>query len=187
MTTYRIDADRQSRTFRDEMTRLEAAGLSPEPKRRAMDWLLECARQAERIPGGFVKKIVWDAEGGYPEHAWGYPQYSPRPYRPGYGCDGTTDGNIHLIAAIVCERLGIDYAAAYAEAYSHDSTLAGTREWLNDLRRDPEVAAETLVPEGTSNAVVAGMLHDLREINHHNLAGLLEDILEAKRETRRAR
>ena len=100
---------------------------------------------AHRLPNGYIKKIIWDEEGGYPEHAWGYVQYSPRPFRQGYGCDGTTDENIHLIAAVFCERLGLDYTEIYKEAYPDSSD--GIEQSMANLMDDKEIHEETTIPE----------------------------------------
>lgn len=85
------------------------------------------SKDAQRVPtdvrdraireGKQILHIVWDKAGGYPEHAWGFQQWSVRPFVLGYGCDGTTDGNIHYIALQLCEQLGLDYIELYEQAY----------------------------------------------------------------------
>lgn len=113
-------------------------------------------------------RIVWNSEGGYPEHAWGFEQWSVRPYRLGYGCDGTTDENIHLIAWRVCDKLGIDYPALYLEAYGDN---------LLDFDRWDTIALETEMPTMTT-FTLRGILHDLNEINCRTVRDLLQDELE---------
>ena len=115
-------------------------------------------------------QITWDKEGGYLEHAWGFEQWSVRPYRLGYGCDGTTDENIHFIAWKVCEIVGIDYPALYWEAYQEN--LLDFGEW-------DRVAQETEIPDLENlTLTMRGILHDLNEINCRSVRDLLEDILE---------
>lgn len=140
----------------------------------------EKATVARLLPGGWVQKIVWCKELGCPPHAYGYTQYTARPYRPGYGCDGTTDANVHLIAMTVCQRLGIDYAAAYEEAYSDNDRDIGTAlEWLASLPDDDALQAETLAPADAAHDTLVLMLSDLYQINNRALVSVLEDKLAA--------
>ena len=130
---------------------------------------------ARRLPNGYIKKIIWDEEGGYPEHAWGYVQYSPRPFRQGYGCDGTTDENIHMIAAVFCERLGLDYIAIYKEAYPDSSD--GIERGMANLLNDEESRQETIIPESIGIDELRLMLSDLYQINNRSLVEVLEERL----------
>lgn len=119
-----------------------------------------------------ILHIVWDADGGYPEHSWGYEQWSLRPYVQGYGCDGTTDENVHLIAWRMCEQVGLDYFALYEEAYS-DHEKPGecwlrTYFWTRTIR-------ETIIPQEVSERTLRGVLHDLNEINNRSIRAVLED------------
>lgn len=124
--------------------------------------------------GAFVKRIEWDEEGGYPEHAWGYVQFSPRPYKQGFGCDGTTDSNIHLISSIVCSSIGIDYVGAYKKAYSDFDDYS----WIEEITQDDEVRAETIIPTFSDKKsledVLYLMLSDLNQINNGSLVEVLE-------------
>jgi hypothetical protein len=83
-----------------------------------------------------IKKIVWDKEGGDPQHAWGYTQWSVCPFEQRDGCDGTADSNIHLIALRLCEALSLDYPALYEKAYEWRGEKPG-QSWLRgqSLRR----------------------------------------------------
>ncbi len=130
---------------------------------------------ARRLPNGYIKKIIWDEEGGYPEHACGYIQYSPRPFRQGYGCDGTTDENIHLIAAVFCERLGLDYIAIYKDAYTDSSD--GIEQSMANLMNDKEIREETIIPESIEIDELRLMLSDLYQINNRSLVEVLEERL----------
>jgi len=52
----------------------------------------------------WIKKIIWKL----PKHSKGYIELTIRPYYQGYGCDGTTDSNIHLLSYILL-LTGRDY------------------------------------------------------------------------------
>lgn len=116
-----------------------------------------------------IIKIVWDEADGYPQHAWGYVQWSVRPYEPWYGCDGTTDANIHLIALGICQQLGLDYASLYAEAYPD----IGPWTPPTDEQYWQEAHRQTIRPM-LSDLGLCSVIHDLHEINNHSLANLLE-------------
>jgi len=122
-------------------------------------------------------KIVWDDADGYPEHAWGYVQWSIRPYTQWYGCDGTTDENIHLIAKALCEALGLDYAALYEQAYNRPQDAPLGESWLRSMTAESwaRIEAETIIPE-LSEISLCGILDDLHEINNHSFANLLENV-----------
>lgn len=175
MAVFNIDPNGDS--YQRELSVIRQMGLSREATSRMRRWLTDCAVKARNIPGGFVKKIVWDKECGYPEHAWGYIQYTVRPYIQGYGCDGTTDENIHLIAATLCGRLGVNYAGTYIAAYLEDSTMTGTRTWVKKLLANGDVISETVIPECCSANVVRLALADLHQINNRSLVEVLEERL----------
>jgi len=119
-----------------------------------------------------MKQIVWDEAGGYPQHAWGYVQWSIRPYEQGYGCDGTTSANIHLIALRFCEALGLDYPALYEKAYEWQGEKPG-QSWLRHYDWAP-IEEETIVPE-VSEQALRDLLDDLGEINNHSVVAVLEE------------
>ena len=150
----------------DEDDQLSASG-----NLRMFTWAKSLAR---RLPNGYIKKITWDADGGYPEHAWGYVQYSPRPFRQGYGCDGTTDDNIHLIATVLCARLGLDYISLYKQAYPGDDDVEC---WITGLLANNEIHQETIIPEHTGCDELILMLSDLYQINNRSLVSVLEESL----------
>ena len=129
--------------------------------------------KASVIPNGYIKKIVWDEEGGYPAHAYGVIQYSIRPYQQGYGCDGTTDCNIHLIASVICGKLGVDYSDAYALAYENGNENG----CIEGLSRNMELQAETVIPEKFGGHEISLMLHDLYQINNRSLVEVIEEML----------
>jgi len=114
-----------------------------------------------------VKKIVWDEEGGYPEHAWGYTQYTIRPYVQGMGCDGTTTENILLLAKILCDRQGLDYLEVMNRAYPEEEGYS-----KHDTAWMPGFRHETIVPEEIDPHL---LIEDLHDINYHSFARELEE------------
>jgi hypothetical protein len=126
-----------------------------------------------------VLRIVWDKEDGYPEHAWGYVQWSVRPFKQMDGCDGTIDDSVHLIAYRLCSQLGLDYAALIDEAYAwRDKDDNG--DWVRETTEEQWQAIErnTIVPK-LSTQSLRRLLNDLTDINNHSLAALLHDTLKA--------
>jgi hypothetical protein len=95
--------------------------------------------------------------------------------RYSYGCDGTTDENIHLITAVFCDRLGLDYIAIYKEAYPDSSD--GIEQGMANLLNDVEIREETIIPESTGLDELKLMLSDLYQINNRSLVGVLEERL----------
>lgn len=127
-----------------------------------------------KATGKCLLKIIWDGADGYPEHAWGYVQWSVRPYTQWYGCDGTTDANIHFIAKTLCGRLGLVYADLYEQAYSRPQDEPLGQSWVRRFDWNG-TEAETVVPE-LSEITLCGVLHDLEEINNHSLVNLLSNV-----------
>ena len=119
-----------------------------------------------------ILHIVWDEEEGYHQDAWGFEQWSVRPYRVGQGCDGTIEENMHFIAHHLLSQLGIDYYAAYTEAYPDRSLVGWPRPeqlaWLHAETEFPALADDTLEL----------LLHDLYDTNHRTLEDLLRARLE---------
>lgn len=129
-------------------------------------WLRRCIRRAEAL-GGWVKEIrkrvVRD---GQLNRTW--VNYSPRPYVQGYGCDGTTDRCIHLVAFTLAQRLGLDYAALYTEVYGDVEEGVWWSEYLETAR------VETFVPGEIDPLLV---LDDMMDINNYRLARRLGEEL----------
>ncbi|WP_406625387.1 hypothetical protein [Acidovorax sp. SDU_ACID1] len=140
---------------------------------RDVEWLQWLQREAASLPGGYVKKIVWGEEDGYPEHAWGFVQWTVRPFVQGYGCDGTTDRNVHLVALTLCGMLGIDYQRCYRDAYA-DNDYA----WIDALPDDASLVEETRLPAEPSLDAIVLMLADLEQINNRSLVAVLAGVLE---------
>ncbi|HPA02578.1 MAG TPA: hypothetical protein PLK29_10225 [Chiayiivirga sp.] len=158
---------------RGEITARRRRGGQGSAVDRDVEWLQQLQRLAASLPGGYVKKIVWDREDGYPEHSWGFMQWTVRPFVQGYGCDGTTDRNVHLVALTLCGMLGIDYRRCYREAYA-DCDGA----WIEALLDDAGLAEETRLPAEPSLDAIVLMLSDLGQINNRSLVSVLAEALE---------
>lgn len=176
MAEFKMTSD----NMKAELAKIRCAGWPMETVKRQTEWLEQLEKGAEAIPNGYVKKIVWDQEGGYPEHAWGYTQWTVRPFVQGYGCDGSTDENIHLIAVHLCEKLGIDYADCYTRAYSDDGNYGSNANWVATLKAKDPLKAETLLPQAVTADALILMLSDLYQINNRSLVAVLEEELSAK-------
>ncbi len=92
-----------------------------------------------------------------------YYSSSLRPYIQGYGCDGTTDLNIHALANRLAEQHELDYPSLLKRAYPDEFSVSDDLQWLHD----EDVLAETVIPK-TVDADLA--LKDLQEINNYTLA-----------------
>jgi hypothetical protein len=113
----------------------------------------------------WIKKIVWKT----PLYSIGYVQWSPRPFMQGMGCDGTTDGCIHLLGKIYCEKLGHDYIDLYRAAHSSPDCDAS---WIKDLER---FSKETVIPKTIDPRL---LLEDLYQINNRSLCELLSKLFD---------
>lgn len=85
-----------------------------------------------------------------------------RPYAPGMGCDGTTTGNVHLIAQTLVERLGGNYQDIQSLVYPNEKPIP--RSVLKRFR------GGTYIPNHIVPEIV---VEDLHEINYHSLAEYL--------------
>ncbi len=133
----------------------------------APDWL----KARATAEGKQILKIVWDRAGGYSQHAWGYMQWSLRPFGGRYGCDGMTDANIHLIAIRLCGELGLDYFSLYEMAYPDRQGDCWLRRY--DFSREE---GETVFPELLQQSL-RNLLYNLGEINARSILAVLEDDL----------
>lgn len=119
-------------------------------------------------------KIVWDREGGYPEHAWGYIQWTVRPVWPGFGCDGTADAEHHARACQLLVRLGINADEVYSRAYADEG-----RNWLpSHSLQAVKPGEDYILPEGMPGMnEIRDMLYDLEQINNSSyLAGIVGEL-----------
>lgn len=114
------------------------------------------------ISDGWIKLIVnecIDIQTGNTRRFW---STSLRPYRQGYGCDGTTDINIHTIANELGKRNGIDYQIFINQTFSK-SIASAYYNWLNEGIALPE----TIIPEKID---IDMALKDLNEINNYTVS-----------------
>ena len=143
---------------------------NPRVKRAPSHTLAEAQKREAQ-----VLHIVWDKADGYPRHAWGFEQWSVRPYVQRQGCDGTTDENAHLIGLRFCEELGLPYADLYEQAYNRPCDDSPGQSWLRSMSEAAwaEIEAETIVPDLSAESLRAS-LDDLHDVNNHRFADLLE-------------
>lgn len=111
-------------------------------------------------------KITWDREDGYPEHAWGYIQWSVRPYRLGDGFDGTIDEYVHYLAKLFLESIGLNYFEIYDQAYAdHDGDTTNMRDLPRTYGND--VADQIDIPP-VNKENFGKLLDELTDINNHS-------------------
>lgn len=87
---------------------------------------------------------------------------------------------MHFVAIQVCQTLGIDYTAAYAEAYtdtSLDEAKLMVQAIITEQTRLNEVILPALPP---TREVVSLMLSDLYAINNRSLCEVLVERLATK-------
>lgn len=127
--------------------------------------------QKAQDKGKYIVKITWDKQGGYPEHSWGYVQWTVRPFMQTQGCDGTIDMNVHCIGIKFCQFLGLDYFKLYDNAYSwRDGDNA---DWLREYDLD-FTESQTIIPPMSAQSLKC-LLYDLNDINHRSLVAVLHD------------
>ena len=127
------------------------------------DWIERKIEQGERLQNPWIKLITREYTNTVTGKIRRHSSTSLRPYMQGYGCDGTTDLNIHALANRLAEQQGLDYPALLVRAYPDDFSLATDFQWLHD----EVVLAETIIPKDI-NADLA--LKDLEDINNYTLA-----------------
>lgn len=141
--------------------------LSPDNARRFIneqtEWLEQTLQRTHNHPEAWIKLMTLE----YTEIMTGKKRWSwtvsLRPYIQGYGCDGTTDLNIHAIANKLAEQYRIDYPTLLKQSYPTDYSGTDDFHWLNDKI----VLAETFIPPQIDADLA---LQDLQEINHYTLA-----------------
>ncbi len=113
--------------------------------------------------GSWVKLITTEHRNTATDESRRYWSTSLRPYVQGYGCDGTTDLNIHTIANRLAQMHGLSYRSLLSRAYPDDFSDSDDFSWLED----DVVIAETTIPEVIDPDVA---LSDLEQINNYTLA-----------------
>ena len=143
--------------------------LNFEDARRLIDrkddgeWIEGRIERGNTVPDPWIKLITREYKNTETGKISRYSSTSLRPYVQGYGCDGTTDLNIHAIANRLAEQHGLDYPTLLVQAYPDDFSPTDDFQWLHDK----EVLAETIIPEEIDGDVA---LRDLEEINNYTLA-----------------
>jgi hypothetical protein len=140
--------------------------LSFEDARRFIDddeWIEQKIEQGQTLLNPWIKLITHTYKNtitGKIRRCW---STSLRPYVQGYGCDGSTDLNIHVIANRLAEQQGFDYSSLLIRAYPIDFSTADDFSWL----KDEVVLAETIIPQEIDADLA---LRDLQDINNYTLA-----------------
>ncbi len=127
------------------------------------DWIEQKIEQGKTLQNPWIKLITYEYTNtitGKIRRSW---STSLRPYIQGYGCDGTTDLNIHALANRLAEQQGLDYPALMVRAYPDDFSVTDDFQWLHD----EDVLAETVIPKDVDADLV---LKDLQDINNYTLA-----------------
>lgn len=127
------------------------------------DWIERKIEQGKTLQNPWIKLITYEYTNTITGKIRRHWSTSLRPYIQGYGCDGTTDLNIHALADRLAEQQGLDYPALMVRAYPGDFSLADDFQWLHD----EDVLAETVIPKYVDADLA---LKDLQDINNYTLA-----------------
>ncbi|MDM8549265.1 hypothetical protein QUF72_04270 [Desulfobacterales bacterium HSG2] len=139
--------------------------LSFEDARRFLsdnEWVEHKIEQGQELANPWIKVIAREYKNRVTGETRRSCSSSLRPYVQGYGCDGSTDRNIHAIANRLAEQQGLDYPSLMMRAYPGDFS-ADDFSWLTDKI----VLAETVIPEKIDADLA---LRDLEDINNYTLA-----------------
>jgi len=122
---------------------------------------------------GTIKLAKEIADLGYKPQVVPHPAikvtYTVRPYKLGYGCDGSTSGNVVLLAKDMAQKKGLDFEAIVKKVYPDEPQL----KFIRDLEKN--FAKETIIPEAWSKKEIEMVIRDLHEINYHSLADALKE------------
>jgi hypothetical protein len=127
------------------------------------EWIEQKIEQGQILLNPWIKLITHKYRNtitGKIRRCW---SSSLRPYVQGYGCDGSTDLNIHAIANRLAEQQGLDYSSLLIRAYPGDFSATDDFSWL----KDDVVLAETIIPQEIDADLA---LRDLQDINNYTLA-----------------
>ncbi len=119
--------------------------------------------EGKELLDSWIKLITTEDQNTVTGKTGHYSSTSLRPYVQGYGCDGTTDLNIHAIANRLAEKNGLDYRSLLVRAYPNDFSLSNNFSWL----KDDVVLEETIIPDEIDADLA---LRDLEQINNYTLA-----------------
>ena len=127
------------------------------------DWIERKIEQGKTLHNPWIKLITHEYTNTVTGKIRRHWSTSLRPYVQGYGCDGSTDLNIHALTNRLAEQHGLDYPALLIHAYPDDFSLADNLDWLYDK----DVLAETVIPKKVDAELA---LKDLQDINNYTLA-----------------
>lgn len=94
--------------------------------------------------------------------------YTVRPYKLGYGCDGSTSGNVMLLAKDMAQKNGLNFETIAKKVYPDEPQI----KFIKDLEKN--FAKETIIPGAWGKKEIEMVIRDLHEINYHSLADALE-------------
>ena len=134
----------------------------------------EAWREDIRVSGKVVMRHEWTEAFGYPPHAVGYVQYSPRPYTLWQGCDGSADGCLDYLTSCLLGKLDLRLSDMYKIAYPVEAPYPEA-DRLGAL-----YAKQVVVPGSLTADVIAGLLHDLNDMNKRSLSNVIETSLRLK-------
>ena len=127
------------------------------------DWIKQNIEQGKTLRNPWIKLITYEYTNTVTGKIRRHWSTSLRPYIQGYGCDGSTDLNIHALANKLAEQHGLDYPALMRRAYPDNFSMADDFHWLHD----EDVLAETVIPKEVDAELA---LRDLQDINNYTLA-----------------
>jgi len=120
---------------------------------------------------GTIKLAKEIAELGYKPQIVPHPAikvtYTIRPYKLGYGCDGSTTGNVLYLAKDMAKKRGLDFEALYKKAYPGEKY-----ELLKTLDK---YGKETILPKAWGKKEIETVIRDLHEVNNHRIADALKE------------
>ena len=115
-------------------------------------------KQGREFVDSWIKLITTECRNTLTGETRRYWSTSLRPYRQGFGCDGTTDLNIHAIANRLAEKHGLDYPLLMRRVYPDDFSESSDFSWL----QDEVILAETVIPQEIDPDLA---IRDLEQIN----------------------
>ncbi len=127
------------------------------------EWIEQKIEEGNTLPHPWIKLITNEYTDTTTGETRRHSSTSLRPYVQGYGCDGSTDLNVHAIANRLAEQHGLAYPALMVRAYPDNSSATDDFSWLND----EDVLAETIMPRDVDADLA---LKDLQDINNYTLA-----------------
>jgi hypothetical protein len=101
--------------------------------------------------------------------------FSPRPYQLAQACDGSITGCVLALFGAFCEARRLDPNALLRRAYADEEGF--TEQDFAEIRRNADWE-RTAYPAKWDGPAIEGLLESLHEVNYHQLAGVVEDLIE---------